>query len=299
MSNPLPVNGKDVVEVFYWIDEFCGRFEEWWKQTQLKSGEKKRSRHCRLNTSEVITIIVMFHWSGYRNFKTFYKDYVSRFWKGEFPGLVSYNRFVELMQEYVVAIYALAMACNTQSKGINFIDSTTLVVCNNRRIHNHKVFAGIAKRGKSSMGWFFGFKLHLIINDKGEIVKFVLTDGHVSDNDEKLLKGITKTIWGKLLGDKGYITKLRGWLYAQGIQLITKIRSNMKNILMPLFDKIMLRKRAIVESVNDQLKNIFQIEHTRHRSPKNFLVNLFAGLVAYKLAPKKPSLNLDSKLCLC
>ncbi|MDQ3239472.1 MAG: IS982 family transposase [bacterium] len=288
----------DVVEVFYWIDEFCGRFDGWLKSTQLKSGEKKRNRASRMNASEVIAIIVLFHWSGYRNFKTFYKEYVCQFWQSEFPNLLSYNRFVELMQEQALTLFALAQACNSTSNGINFIDSTTLVVCNNRRIHNHKVFAGLAKRGKSSMGYFFGFKLHIIINDQGEIVNFVVTDGSVADNNEKLLKNITQSIFGKLFGDKGYITKIRTWLYTQNIQLITKIRSNMKNILMPLFDKLLLRKRAVVESVNDQLKNIFQIEHTRHRSPKNFLSNLFAGLVAYKLASKKPSLHLNLKLAL-
>lgn len=298
MSHPLPPNKIDIVEVFYWIDEFCGRFEKWWKRTLIESGEKKRNKCGRMSSSEIMTIMVMFHWSSYRTFKAYYTEYVCVVWKQEFPRLVSYNRFVELMQEQVVTLFALATACNADPTGLQFIDSTTLKVCNNRRIHNHKVFAGLAKRGRSSMGWFFGFKLHLIVNHKGEIVRFALTDGSVADNDKNLLVHITQGVFGKLFGDKGYITKLWKWLYEHGLQLITKIRSNMKNVLMPLYDKVMLRKRAVAESIIDQLKNAFHIEHTRHRSPKNFLTNLFAGLVAYKLAPKKPSLNLNARLAL-
>ena len=79
----------------------------------------------------------------------------------------------------------------------------------------------------------------------------------------------------------------------QGIHLITKLKSNMKNKLMVMTDKLLLRKRSIIETINDQLKNISQIEHSRHRSPLNFLVNLVSGLIAYTHQPKKPSLNLS------
>ena len=105
---------------------------------------------------------------------------------------------------------------------------------------------------------------------------------------------LTQALSGKLIGDKGYLSqKLFDELYQRGLQLITKIRKNMKNKFMPLFDKLLLRKRAIVESVFDQLKNISQIEHSRHRSPQNFMVNILAGLAAYCLQPKKPSLNIQ------
>jgi hypothetical protein len=202
------------------------------------------------------------------------------------------------MREQVVPLLVLAQSCNVPCSGISFIDSTSLSVCHPKRINQHKVFTQSATRGKTSMVWFFGFKLHLVINERGEIVHFVLTKGNVADNDERLLKGLRKTIWGKLFGDKGYITKLKKWLYENGIHLITKLRSNMKNMLIPLTDKLLLRKRAVIESVNDQLKNIFHVEHTRHRSQQNFLSNLFAGLVAYKLAPKKPSVRFNNLIAL-
>jgi hypothetical protein len=144
------------------------------------------------------------------------------------------------------------------------------------------------------MEWFFGFKLHLVINDKGEIMAFKLTQATTDDREP--VQSLTKDLIGKLVGERGYISqKLFDTLFEKGLQLITKIKKNMKNKLMPLFDKLLLRKRAVIESVNDQLKNISQIEHSRHRSINNFMVNLLSGIAAYALQPKKPSLNLCSK----
>ena len=145
------------------------------------------------------------------------------------------------------------------------------------------------------MGWFFGFKLHILINDKGELMAFKITQGNV--DDRTFVDQLSDGLIGKMIGDKGYISqKLFEELYQRGLQLITKIRKNMQNKLMHFADKLLLRKRAIVESVIDQLKNISQIEHSRHRSPLNFLVNILGGLVAYCLQPKKPSLNLSNNL---
>jgi hypothetical protein len=178
--------------------------------------------------------------------------------------------------------------------GISFIDSTTLDVCDNRRIHSHKVFKDFAQRGKSTTGWFYGFKLHLTVNDKGEILSFCLTTGNTDDRDKNVMEILTKRLFGKLFGDKGYLSqKLFEDLHSKGIELIAKLKKNMKNRLMYLKDKLLLRKRAIIQTINDQLKNICQIEHTRHRSVYNFSTNIIAGLVAYSFLPKKPSLNHD------
>jgi IS5 family transposase len=184
--------------------------------------------------------------------------------------------------------------------GISFIDSTRIAVCHPKRIKRNKVFADVAKLGKSTMGWFFGFKLHLIVNDQGEILALCITPGNVDDRQP--VPGMTKELFGKLFGDKGYISQaLFEELYAKGLQLITHIRKNMKNRLLPLAEKLLLRKRSLIETINDQLKNISQacpersrrIEHTRHRSVSNFMVNLLAGLVAYTHQEKKPALNLS------
>jgi transposase len=200
------------------------------------------------------------------------------------------------MPSVLIALCAYVQSKKGATTGISFIDSTSIKVCHNIRIKRNKVFAGLAKRGKSSMGWFFGFKLHLVVNDQGEILSFFITAGNVSDRDP--VKHLTKNLMGKLFGDKGYLSKkLFEDLFQRGLQLITNIRKNMKNKFVPLMDKMLLRKRFIIETINDQLKNISQIEHSRHRSVTNFMVNLLAGLAAYIHQPKKPSIKLyDNQL---
>lgn len=282
-----------LLTLFYEIDNFCKAFSRFWHRFLLKQGLAKRIKPCGLCLSEIMTILVNFHMSGFRTFKDYYIKYVCKSLRQEFPGLVSYNRFVELMQGALVPLMVYLHRCRFgKATGISFIDSTTLHVCHNRRIHQHKTFKSIAQRGKTSMGWFYGFKLHLVVNEKGELLSTVLTPGNVDDRCRSLMQKLTKNIIGKLFGDKGYLSvPLFKFLWQRGIQLITKLRQNMHNKLMPFIDKLLLRKRALIESINDELKNMCQIEHTRHRSLTNFLVNLFSGLVAYTFFPKKPSIR--------
>ena len=282
-----------LLTLFYEIDSFCKAFSRFWQRFLLKQGLSKRIKPCSLCLSEIMTILVNFHISRFRTFKDYYIRYVCQHLRQEFPGLVSYNRFVELMQGALVPIMVYLQRCRFgKVTGISFIDSTTLKVCHNRRIHQHKTFKSIAQRGKTSMGWFYGFKLHLIVNEKGDLLSTMLTPGNVDDRNRCLIQKLTKNVVGKLFGDKGYLSNpLFKILWQRGIQLITKLKRNMNNKLMPLMDKLLLRKRALIESINDELKNMCQIEHTRHRSPINFLVNLFSGLVAYTFFPKKPSIR--------
>jgi len=240
-----------------------------------------------------MTIIVAFHQSHYRTFKHYYLTLVTNY-RNYFPELVSYNRFVELMARALGPLAYFLLTRQGPVTGISFIDSTPIAVCHNRRIMSHHVFKDVAQRGKNSVGWFYGFKVHVVINEHGDLLAVTITAGNVDDRQP--VPDLTRHIFGKLFGDRGYISwKLVEQLLEQGVQLITKIKKNMKNRLMPLIDKILLRKRAISETVNDQLKNISQIEHTRHRSVTNFLVNLLAGLIAYTYQEKKPSLNLPEK----
>ena len=282
-----------LLNIFCLIDDFCKAFSRFWRRFLLSSGAAKRIKSSSLCLSEIVTIVVDFHTSGYRTFKDYYIKHVCQSLRNEFPGLVSYNRFVELMQGAWVPLMIFLQRCRMgKVTGISFVDSTTLKVCHNRRIHNHKTFRGIAQRGKTSMGWFYGFKLHIIVNEKGELLSTMLTPGNVDDRNQNLMTKLTKNIIGKLFGDKGYLSaKLFKLLFKNGLQLITKLKKKMANKLMPLMDKILLRKRAVVESINDEFKNVCQIEHTRHRSPTNFLVNLLSGLVAYTFLPKKPSIR--------
>lgn len=279
-----------LLELFVSVDDFCQIFLPVWEKKLLADGSKQRRRAGTLSTSEVMTIIIHFHQSRYRNFKAYYTEYVSLHLRGEFPNLVSYERFVILMPTVFGPLSAYLKSLYGSCSGISFVDSTALEVCDNHRIHNHKVFAGIAERGKGSMGWFYGLKVHLVINDRGEILASQITPGNV--DDRKPVPTLCKRLFGKLIADRGYISQplFEQLLETFNVQLITRIKKNMKNRLMPMLDKILLRKRAIIESVMDQLKNISQIEHTRHRSPVNAFVNIVAGLIAYCHQPKKPSL---------
>jgi hypothetical protein len=180
-----------------------------------------------------------------------------------------------------------------RSRGINFIDSTTISACHIKREKQHKVLKEYAAKGRGTLGWFYGFKLHLIINDKGEILSFYLTKGNVDDRNLKVMGSLTQNIFGKLYGDRGYISQaLADFLWNDGIHLVYKRRRNMKKQNLSDEDKILLRKRALIESVNDELKNICNLQHTRHRSPKGFLINTIAALTAYQFLEKKPSLKI-------
>lgn len=282
-----------VTEIFCIVDDFYKTLPaDFEKKLNISTASKIRRRLGKLSLSEMMTILILFQSSGYRNFKTYYLDYVCRHLRSEFPGLISYPRFVYLTPKTLAGLTFLMLKMGGKTNGIAFADSTTIAVCHNKRINRNRVFGDLAKRSKSTMGWFFGFKLHLIINDCGEIISFRLTQGNV--DDRKPLPAMAKRLWGKLFGDKGYLSsQLSETLAKIGITLITSVKKNMKNKLMLLWDKIMLRKRFLIETVNDQLKNEMQIEHTRHRSPTNFLVNLISGLLAYSFKPKKPSLNLE------
>jgi hypothetical protein len=285
---------ESLVELFVDVDDFWQANRAAWYEHLLESGTRQRIREKSLSESEIMTIIILFHQSGYREFKTFYLGYVCRHLKSEFPGLVSYSRFVRFMSEVGLLLFAYLRSCLGNCSGISFIDSTSLIVCHNRRINQHRVFDGFAQRGKTTRGWFFGFKLHLIVSDTGELLDFALTVGNVDDRQP--VPDLVQRIFGKLFGDKGYLSKaLHDELWEQGVDLITTVRSNMKPQIMKLADRLLLRKRFIIETINDQLKNISQIEHTRHRSVNNFVVNLMAGLIAYCHQPSKPAIQYDSK----
>lgn len=299
----------ELVSLFYLIDEFCKEYEPQWRQSLVESGIVQRRRSSRLSLSEILTITIYFHTSGYRMFKWYYEQAIlgrgygvdAGFVSGCFPTAVSYNQFLELMAASLVPLgHCLLWLCSLSERtGIQFIDSTSMVVCSNLRINRHKVFKDTAARGHTSEGWFFGFKLHLVVNDRGELLSLRLTPGNVSDANKTVVTGLTKGLAGKLFGDKGYLSKeLFDRLWQQGLQLVTNIRRNMKQRVLPVWDKLMLRKRFIIETINDHLKNNEQIEHSRHRSAANFTVNVLAGLIAYQLQPKKPHIRVPKVLLL-
>ena len=282
----------DITKLFCSVDDFWKIFKIHWYKKQLIH-TPSRGPTCGLSKSEIMTIMILFHQSNFRTFKYFYL-FIYEHCRKEFPKMPCYSRFVALQKSVFIPLFAYLHLCKGKTTGISFIDSTVIRVCHIKRSYSNKVFKNTAKKGKSTIGWFFGFKLHLIVNENGEILSFQITPGNVSDINP--VKTLTKGLWGKLFGDRGYISSaLFKELFLKNLQLITRIKSNMKNKLMNIQDKLLLRKRAIIETINDQLKNISQIEHSRHRSPCNFLINLLSGLIAYCHQKKKPSLKLSKK----
>ena len=288
----MNITKDNITEIFYLSDEFCNNFLAAIMGNLLGNSPKRKPKKSE---SEVITIMTLFHLGGIRNLKHFYEYCVKVYLKSEFPNTVSYNRFTELMQAAALPkTIMLKTCCLGESTGISFVDSTLIRVCKNKRIKRNKVFKGIADVGKSSMGYLNGFKLHLMINDKGEILDFVITQANVDDREPLKNERFIKKITGKLYTDKGYLSKdLTQMLFIDGIHLTTTIRNNMKNCLMELKDKIMLRKRFVIETINDELKNMCQVEHSRHRSFGNFITNLLAGLIAHSFFPKKTSIKYE------
>lgn len=280
-----------LLTIFSEIYDFC----KYQKGKELSDTEVKKSiRERSIHESEVITIFVWYFFSGYKTFKDYYTKHVKVYMKEEFPNAPSYTRFLELKNNAFMPIllYALTRNQNEAYEGLSIADSFPLEVCHNRRIHNHKTMKNLAKRGHTSLGFFFGLKLHLVINVYGEICSFAITPGNVSDNNGDILSFLTKFLRGKMYGDKGYIVHqdLYKKLYDHGVQLITKVRKNMKSRLYTLFDAFMLSKRGTIESVGNLLKNTHNLEHSRHRSVVGFFVHVFSCLVAYSFRDTKPSI---------
>ena len=281
-----------IVELFIDVDDFCQAFMPQWQSYWLVQGQVKRTRACQMSMAEIMTVIILFHMSHHRDFKNFYKGYLARFHKKDFPELLSYTRFLELMPRAVAPLSSYFKTLKSTETDICFIDSTSIKVCHNLRIPRHKTFAGVAQRGRGTMGWYYGFKLHLIINHKGDIVAAQVTPANLHDTAP--VEALTQGLTGTLYGDKGYISKrLSESLAARNVKFVTNVRSNMKTRELSVWDKAMLSKRFIIETVNDQLKNICQLEHSRHRSWHGLLLTVLGALIAFSHKDKKPSITVD------
>jgi len=282
-----------LLEIYTYIDDFCKVFEQELQKNALPRSKLKRK--SRMSLSEIMTILIMFHLSKYRTFKDFYLNSICCYYTNDFKDLLSYNRFVELMPSALAPMFVMLHGLEGQKTGKYFVDSTKLVVCHNLRIVRNKVFKGCAKRGKTSTGWFFGFKLHLILNDQGEIMNFKFTTGNT--DDRSVVEEIAKKLKGWLFGDRGYISKkLNKSLQEQGLELITTLKHNMKKQIIAPLKKYYLSKRGIIETVIDQLKNLLHLDHTRHRSVLNFQVNAIGAMIAYAFKPKKVSIKFHQQL---
>lgn len=194
--------GSDFTALFCFVDDFIASFEKEGKATI--SGNLRRGAKPKLNLSEVVTIIISYHLSSYDCFKNYYikkvlKDHIRDF------DLVSYQQFIKLIPRSITVVAALLKLLLGKCNGTSFVDSTSIAVCKNYRISRHKTFSGLGARGKTTKGWFFGFKLHLIINSAGDLIKVRFTAGN--KDDRKALADMTAGLFGKMCGDRGYISK--------------------------------------------------------------------------------------------
>lgn len=282
---------KDITSLYYFVDDFCKVSDNQISKSFLPNGSKSPTRKPDISYSEILTIVLLYHQSPCKNFKYFYMSYL-QLYKDEFPNLPSYQRFIALKPRiltYLVLLLEWYMQ-QAASTGISYVDSTPLAVCHPKRISRNKVFSSVAALGKTTKGWFFGLKLHLLINEIGEIQGLKLTLGNIDDRAP--VPEMTRHITGLLFGDKGYIKQeLFDDLHARGLKLVTGLKKNMQNKLMPLVEKILLRKRSIIETVFSVLKGSFELEHTRHRSIWNAFVHITSALVAYCLKPSKPAIS--------
>ncbi|GIV89147.1 MAG: transposase [Chloroflexus sp.] len=284
-----------LIELFCDVDDCCQSLLPVWRNQWLSAGDIQRQRERSLRVSEIMTILIHFHQSHYRHFTASYTDYVLERLRAACPGLVSDNRFVAFSPSVLVPLGGyLHPRCFGTCPGIAGIDATALAVCKHPRIPAHKVCAGLAARGNTATGGVFGCKRHLVCNDRGEFLNRMLTLGNV--DDRKPVPKLVRNRFGPLFGAKDSLSKaIRDELFRTfSVELVAGVRSHMKHALMPLIDNILRRKRAIVEPMIDQRKNIAQIAYSRHRSPVNVLVKLLCGVIAYCRQPKKPALGLGT-----
>lgn len=292
------INTSKLIEIFFECDEFCIEFTPNYQQHLFPLRLAKSHNRPIMTESEMMAIVIFYHLSGMSCFEYYYKNLILHTLKSYFPQAVSYNRFIELMPRILIYTWAFVNCKRAgEETGTYFVDSKKLVACHNLRIYSHKVFKNIAQRGKSSTGWFYGLKLFAVINQFGQLIRFAVTSGNIADNNDEFMVKFLDGLKGKVFGDRGFISsKIFEPLYKKGCQLVTGIRANMKNKLMDFGDKVLLRRRGIIESVFDILTTVCNIEHTRHRSPINAMVNLFAGLAAYSYLDRQPTLCRNIKI---
>lgn len=286
-----------LTEIYFYVDEFCKQNQLFLLSLLKENGYYKKKHSATLTLSEVMTILIYYHYSHYKDFKSYYLHMVSKQLYRDFPDLVSYHRFLELMPR---ALFAMSLFLKNRCRqahqtGIYYMDSSPLAVSDAKRVHQHRTFKGLANWGKTSVGWFYGFKYHILINHRGELLRFYFTKASVSDNNAKVLFFLTKGLQGSLFADKGYLMSQdkKAFIEQEGLKVIVKAKKNAKKQApMDIYEKAYLHKRAVIESVIALHKQVATIEHTRHRSPVNAFTHMMAALTAYSFYPQKPVVNI-------
>lgn len=281
----MPFEDK-ITEIFFDFDEYLK------EKFPNADAEFSMTIQSSLSLSEMASIEIGYHHSPYKCFKAYYKERILGELKNCFPQAITYERFVVLKPRLRFYLeHFLRSKRLSKPTDANYIDSSKLEVCHPMRSLTNKVFKDKAKHGRTIMGRFFGFKFHLIINHIGQIVDVFISTGNVADNNKELLRKITKGFVGLLIGDKGYITSIKEELADNGVNLLTKVRKNMKPPKYTPKELHYKKHRGLIETTNDLLKNKANIQHTRHRKVINFEVNIWAALIAYTYNDSLPSVK--------
>lgn len=287
-----------LTEIYCDVDDFCKAQRSLIAKALRHCGAYKKNHPSQLTLSEVMTILIYYHLSPFKNFKAYYTRHVWVDLKSDFPDLVSYDRFLVLIPRTLIPLMLyLADRCRRSIRtGIYFIDSTPVIACHPKRAHQHKTMKGFASWGKTSVGWFFGVKVHLLINNLGELIHVRITGGSTHDANTKVLFHLTNDLVGWVFGDKGYLLNAdkQAFIQQEGrLIFAAKPRRGMPAPDLPVGAKKWAKKRGLIETVIGQTKQVCDLEHTRHRSASNAFVNVYASLVAYSFYERKPVARVD------
>lgn len=278
-----------LIEMYVEVDDLHKAYIEW-RNPKMMGRPRRPTRNTGLIVSEVVTILAAYHVSGYKCFEYYYRECILGSYLPLFPQAPSYQRFVSYTARALplLLLWAMFKASKAMRTGYYFIDSKKLQVCHIKREKSHKVFRDQATKGKSSTGWFYGLKLHLVINHLGQIVSFLITGANTADNNKAVLTYLLEHLQGKCCGDKGYLTTLFSTFYESGLQLLVRPKTNMKPFAALPSDIRLMKQRSVIESVNDILVTVCNVEHSRHRNPFNGLANMLSALIAYQYLEHKP-----------
>lgn len=281
----------DLTTIFYHVDNFSKQFDKWLISRLLMMPPLRNQTQKQMTDSEIMSVLIYYAACSkdIKHFKAFY-EYKRGELEAAFPFLVSYERMIELKETVELRMMVFLMSSFSSCTEKLYIDSTKIEACHIKRSSSHKTLRKLARWGKTGSGWFYGLKLHAIVNEEREIVNICLTPGNVADNNEALIRAITQGLHGKIFGDKGYILNEELWtdIYYQGLQFITHIRANMKQKLMPMDDKLSLNNRTSrIETFFGILKDRMSLQYTRVRSVYGFICNVISMLIAYQLRVTK------------
>jgi hypothetical protein len=281
-----------LIRIFCECDDFHKKYEQFMSNKNIGRKSSYSNRRPSLCESEIMTVLIVYHLTGIKCFQYYYNDVVKKHFHTYFPGLVSYNRFIELMPRCLLPLWLFVNTVRRgDATGFYYADSKKMPVCDNLRINRNKVFKAIAGRSKSSTGWFYGLKLFLVINQYGQVMRCLVSPANIADNNITMMRKVFDKLQGFLFADKGFISqKAFEEFYNKGLKIVTTVKRNMKNKLMSTVEKLALKKRGVIESVNDLLMTICDIDHTRHRSPINAITHALAGVTAYTYLDKLPSI---------